>query len=121
MHKSFNTIALAGIATALALTPVMVTAQDDSVPDTAPEAEAPATDMTSEQDAEMQGWPAEKQTAFKTWPAETQTYYWSLSPDRQKKFWALSDSDKVTLSTMAEPQRESIWAQIDTQVDAPSA
>ncbi len=36
-------------------------------------------------------------------------------------FWALSDSDKVALSTMAEPQRESTWAQIETQLKPPRA
>jgi hypothetical protein len=116
MHKSLNTIALAGLVAAVALTPAAAFTQDDM----ATEPSAPTAAMAPEQEAAMQSWPAEKQAAFKAWPAETQAYYWSLSAERQKMFWALSDSDKVALSTMAEPQRESIWAQIEARL-MPSA
>jgi hypothetical protein len=120
MHKSLNTIALAGLVAAVAVTPAAAFAQDDMAPDTATESAAPSAPMTAEQNAAMQSWPAEKQAAFKAWPAATQAYYWSLSAERQKMFWALSDSDKVALSTMAEPQRESTWAQIESRL-MPSA
>lgn len=119
MHKFLNNVALAGSCLALALTPAMVIAQDDTGA-AEPEATAPKAAMTSEQDAAMQSWPAEQRTAFKLWPAETQAYLWSLTEARQKLFWVLADSDKVALSRMAEPQRESVWAQIESRAAAPS-
>lgn len=115
MHKPLNTIRLAGIGIALLLSPAMVLAQDEA----APEANTPAAAMTPEQEAAMQALPAEKQAALKSWPPETQAYYWSLSPDRQNIFWALADSDKVRLSQMPEPQRESTWAQIESRAKPP--
>ena len=122
MQKSFKIVGLAGFAT-LALTPAMGIAQDqsetDMVAEPAQEAAAPAATMNPEQEAMMQSWPADQQAAFKTWPTETQSYYWSLNADRQKMFWALSDDDKVTLSNMAEPQRETIWAQIESRAAPP--
>jgi hypothetical protein len=117
MHKSLNIFARAGIASALALMPAMALAQNDA----APETKAPAEAMTPEQDAAMKALPADKLAALKAWPADTQAYYWSISAERQKMFWALSDSDKVALSTMAEPQRESTWAQIEAKLKPPSA
>jgi hypothetical protein len=116
-----NIIALTGLAAAVAVMPAAAVSQDEMAPDTPTEAATQAEPMTPEQDAAMQAWPAEKQAAFKVWPKETQAYYWSLSDERQKMFWALSDSDKVRLSTMAEPQRESSWAQIESRLKAPSA
>lgn len=116
MQKSLNKISLISIGAALALTPMMVLAQDETASEAKPEATAPAPEMTPEQDAAMQALPADKQAAIKAWPAETQAYYWSLSADRQKMFWALADSDKVALSRMAEPQRESAWAQIEAKM-----
>jgi hypothetical protein len=71
---------------------------------------------TADQDTQMQSWPADRQSAYKAWPPETQTYFWSLSEDRQNIFWALSDSDRMTLSQLPEPQRETTWAQIESQV-----
>jgi hypothetical protein len=116
MHKFLNHFGLAGIGMAFVLSPVAVLAQDETTPETAPQAAAPAEAMTREQDAAMQALPADKQAALKAWPAETQAYYWSLSAERQKMFWALADSDKVALSRMAEPERESAWAQIEARV-----
>ncbi|HSF12653.1 MAG TPA: hypothetical protein VLA50_06735 [Erythrobacter sp.] len=116
MQKSLNIISLIGIGAALSLSPMMVLAQDETAPEATPEATAPAPEMTPEQDAAMQALPADKQAAIKAWPAETQAYYWSLSADRQNMFWALADSDKVALSRMAEPQRESAWAQIEAKM-----
>ncbi|MEQ5786393.1 hypothetical protein J3454_00645 [Erythrobacter sp. NFXS35] len=76
------------------------------------------TSLTNaEQQSLMAAWPAEKQASFKQWPAATQDYFWSLTPERQSMFWALADSDKVKLSNMPEQQRESIWAQIEAQMD----
>lgn len=119
MHKFLNNVALAGSSLALALTPAMIVAQDDTGAAT-PEAAAPKAAMTPNQDAAMVSWPAEQRAAFKLWPAETQAYFWSLTKERQKLFWALADSDKVALSRMAEPQRESVWAQIESRAAAPS-
>jgi hypothetical protein len=117
MHKFLNSVATGGLVVALAFAPAIATAQDEEVPETA----APASAMTPEQEAAMQSWPPEQQAQFKAWPAETQAYYWSLSAERQKLFWSLSDGDKVALSTMAEPQRESTWAQIESRLQPPSA
>lgn len=121
MLKSFNTLGFAGIAAALFLTPAIGVAQDQPATEMAEDAGSPAAAMTPEQEAMMQSWPADQQAAFKAWPAETQAYYWSLNAERQKMFWSLSDGDKVTLSTMAEPQRESTWAQIESRMKAPAA
>jgi hypothetical protein len=116
MHKLLNQFGLAGIGMALVLSPAALLAQDEGAPEDAPEAAAPAEAMTPEQDAAMQALPADKQAALKAWPADTQAYYWSLSENRQKMFWALADSDKVALSRMAEPERESTWAQIEARI-----
>jgi hypothetical protein len=119
MYEFRNNIALVGVAAALSITPTLAVAQDDAAT-AASEPAGPTTAMTPEQDAAMQAWPAQQQAVFKLWPAETQAYYWSLSEERQKMFWALSDSDKVALGQMAEPQRESTWAQIEARL-MPSA
>lgn len=111
MHKSLNRFAFAGFGLALAIAPATLSAKDEATAQPAQQA-APAS---SEQQAKMQSWPADKQAAFKAWPAETQAYFWSLSEERQAMFWALSDGDKVSLSKMAEPQRESVWAQIESR------
>jgi hypothetical protein len=115
MHKSLNKSSLAGMTLALLMTPAIAAAQNDNAATAPTEAPPQAAQAAGDYDAKIQAWPAEKQAAFKAWPPETQTYYWSLSAERQKMFWALSDSDKVTLSKMAEPQRESTWAQIESR------
>jgi hypothetical protein len=119
MHKYLNKFGLAGIGMALVMTPAMIAAQDTTAeampPETTQETAAPATALTPDQEAMMQTWPQDKQAAFKAWPAETQSYFFSLTDERQQMFWALSDSDKVTLSQMAEAQRESVWAQIESR------
>ncbi len=112
MHKSLKIFAIAAAGTALSAIPSALLAQDNAPAD-APAASAPAAALTAEQEAAMKAWPADKQQAFKAWPAETQAYFWTLTEERQQKFWSLSDNDKVALSQMAEPQRESVWAQID--------
>jgi len=116
MHKFLKNIALGGMAAALACTSGLAAAQDDAVP-AAPDATAPTAILNPDQEAAMQAWPADQQASFKTWPAETQAYFWSLTAERQKMFWALSDGDKVTLSNMPEPQRESTWAQLESRIN----
>jgi hypothetical protein len=116
MYKHLNAIGLGGILAAFALTPAMISAQDPSATETPVDAVESMADLTAEQQAIMQTWPADQQSAFKLWPAETQAYFWTLSPERQTMFWALNDGDKLKLSTMPEPQRESVWAQIETQL-----
>lgn len=122
MHKFLNKFGLAGIGMALLMTPVMIAAQDTAAeampPETTQETADPVAPLTPDQEAVMQTWPQDKQAAFKAWPVETQTYFWSLTDERQQMFWALSDSDKVTLSQMAESQRESVWAQIESRAGA---
>lgn len=60
--------------------------------------------------------PADQEAAIKTWPRETQAYYQSLSEERQKMFWALTDTDKVRLSNLPDAQKETAWAQIESQI-----
>mgnify|MGYP006212850019 CR=1 FL=1 len=71
---------------------------------------------SAERDAKMQAWPAEQRTAFNTWTPETQTYFWTLSEDRQEIFWRIADADKATLATMAEPQREATWVELENRI-----
>lgn len=114
MHKSLKIFGLAGTATALALTPALLAAQD-----TAPEAAPPDAAPTENADPRLAALTAEQQAAFKAWPKETQDYYRSLTEERQRVFWALADSDKVALSRMPEQQRESTWAQIESRITPP--
>jgi hypothetical protein len=81
-----------------------------------PPAQAPSAMSTADQDTKVQSWPAEQQTAYKAWSPETQTYFWSLTEERQKIFWRINDADKTTLATMAEPQRESTWAELEARL-----
>lgn len=71
---------------------------------------------SADRDAKMQAWPEEKRTAFNAWTPETQTYFWSLSEDRQEIFWRIADADKATLATMAEPQREATWVELENRI-----
>lgn len=135
MHKSFKTFGLAGTAMALALTPAMVAAQVEaartntspSMPDTNPaeasgegtaaNADAATTALTeADRDSRMQSWPAEQRTAYNTWAPETQTYFWTLNEERQGIFWRITDGDKTALTTMAEPQREATWVELETRL-----
>ncbi|MCZ8369213.1 MAG: hypothetical protein O9293_04475 [Porphyrobacter sp.] len=70
----------------------------------------------ADRDAKMQAWPAEQRTAFNTCTPETQTYFWTLSEDRQEIFWRIADTDKATLATMAEPQREATWVELENRI-----
>lgn len=144
MHKSLNTLGLASAAFALAMTPALASAQDqtqeqvmpesmpqdaaptgtppvETPPEAAMPAPAPAAEPTlsaAEIDAKVQALPAEQQTALKAWAPEVQSYYWTLSEDRQELFWKIADGDKATLATMAEPQREATWVELETRVKA---
>jgi hypothetical protein len=64
----------------------------------------------------MQSWPAEQRTAYNTWAPETQTYFWTLNEERQGIFWRITDGDKAALTTMAEPQREATWVELETRL-----
>lgn len=143
MHISSRNFALAGAAMALAMTPAIAGAQDGTMPETAPQ-EAPAsmpqtgpvtpptatpatgtetdpaasptessTEATTEAPRTLT--PEDQQAAMQAWPAATQEYYKALTAERQKMFWALTDTDKVRLSELPEPQRETAWAEIEAQ------
>ena len=123
MHKYLNKFALAGSAMALALVPAMASAQEQTLPETAPPVEtaaptAPATEAptadTATPDPRLAALPADKQAAVQAWPAKTQDYYFSLTEERQQLFWMLSDPDKVRLSELPEDQQTSAWAQIES-------
>ena len=58
-------------------------------------------------------WPADKQASYDAWPEETQTYYWTLSAERQDLFWLLPVEDRVLLTSMSGPERESAWLVIE--------
>ncbi|MFU7528208.1 hypothetical protein [Qipengyuania sp. ASV99] len=72
-------------------------------------------DLTAEQQAEFDGWTAEQQAAYRIWPAETQAYYWELSAQRQGLFWRLTDQDKVALTLMTGPERDTAWTRIEAR------
>ena len=80
-----------------------------------------ATELTPEQKAEFDTWPPDQQYAYETWPAETKAYYWSLAPERQMMFWRLSDEDKIALTAMTGPERDSAWQQIESSASEPPA
>lgn len=120
MRKYLNGIGLAGMAMALATTPAIVGAQDETMTGAAPTSTAPMAPQADAAGQDRAADKAQKQAAMEAWPAETRAYYESLSKDRQKMFWSLSDSDKVALSQLPEDQRESTWAQIESRM-APSA
>ena len=87
----------------------------------APSASAPSSpELTGEQQATFDSWPSEQQAQYELWPSETQTYYWELSPPRQAMFWQLADSDKIALTAMTGPERDSAWEQIEARSAAPS-
>jgi hypothetical protein len=114
MHKHLNTIGFAAFGAALALASVPALAQE-SMP-----AEAASAQRAAPQaEAAPRAKPADKEAAIAAWPAETQEYYNSLTPARQKLFWSLTDTDKVKLSQLPEPQRESTWAQIESRAKPP--
>lgn len=120
MHKYWKILRVVGTGVAFALTPMITVAQDQGgaalAPESAQQAADPTMSMAPEQGAETQVWPADKQSAFKQWPANTQSYFWTLTKERQTMFWVLSDSEKVSISTMKELQRESVWAQIESRI-----
>ncbi len=146
MHKSLKILGLAGAASALAMTPALVSAQDEAMPGTTPPSmpdtgtTTTTTPPTAPSDTTTETLPEptegtvddstmpppasasktmtveEQQAAVATWPAETQTYYQSLTEERKKMFWALSDADKVRLSQLPEDQREVAWGQIESQI-----
>ena len=98
-----------------------------SMPDTNPaeapgegasaNADAATTALTeADRDSRMQSWPAEQRTAYNTWAPETQTYFWTLNEERQGIFWRITDGDKTALTTMAEPQREATWVELETRL-----
>lgn len=110
MHKFLNKFGFMTFAAAFTLMPAMAAAQDYDDSEPPAETSSPSAGLTAEQEA-----------AIQTWPTETQVYYQSLSPERQALFWSLSDSDKVTLSNMPEPDRESTWAQIESRTAPPES
>ncbi len=76
-------------------------------------------DMSAEQRAEFSSWPSEQQAQYELWPAETQGYYWTLPRPRQILFWQLSDEDKIALTAMTGPERDSAWSQIEQRAVKP--
>lgn len=95
--------------------PVSAKSQD------APSAAAPSSpELSGEQQAQFDSWPSAQQAQYELWPSETQSYYWELSPPRQTLFWQLADGDKIALTAMTGPERDSAWEQIEARSAAPS-
>ncbi len=81
-------------------------------------AQEPLTTITvpaseAEQKEIYNTWPADKQASYDSWPEETQAYYWTLSAERQDLFWLLPVEDRVLLTSMSGPERESAWLVIE--------
>ncbi|MEP3051482.1 MAG: hypothetical protein ABJP48_00695 [Erythrobacter sp.] len=74
-----------------------------------------SSELTPDQSATYDTWPPDQQVAYDTWPLETRGYYWSLAPDRQELFWRLSNEDRVLITAMTGPERESAWQSIEAR------
>ncbi|WP_108787623.1 hypothetical protein [Erythrobacter sp. Alg231-14] len=74
-----------------------------------------------EQTAEYESWSSEKQAQYDLWPAETQQYFWTLSPRRQMLFWQLTDQDKIALTAMTGPERDTAWGRIEARAVRPQS
>ncbi|MBI1401939.1 MAG: hypothetical protein GC147_01830 [Porphyrobacter sp.] len=128
MPKIINLLTLAGAAAGFALVPSLAAAQQESPTSPAQPMAQPMQDNrpmqqdgqamaepTPDQQAAMDAWPQDRKSAYQLWPRDTQDYYWTLTPQRQELFWRLKDEDKLTLSTMPDPQAESVWTQLETR------
>ncbi len=89
-------------------------AQDDGAA-----AMAEPAEMSAEQQAQFESWPVDQQTAYELWPPETKSYYWSLAPEQQELFWRLTDEDKIALTAMTGPERDSAWEQLQARASTP--
>lgn len=99
-------------------TPGMPHQDTTNTTETVPPTSEPAPLSEAERTEKMKAWAEEQRTAFETWTPETQNYFWTLSEERQKIFWRIADADKATLSTMAEPQREATWVELENRLKA---
>ena len=70
-------------------------------------------ELGPEQQAAFDSWTPQQQIEYAAWPAETKSYYWTLTPTRQALFWALADSEKIALTAMTGPERETKWERIE--------
>lgn len=125
MHSYRNILGLAGLGAALAATPALASAQDETAaPPTDAGMERPAPAQASPppptpaQLAEVETWPADKQKAYNGWTATVQNYFWTLTPERRAMFWRLNDADRETLTKLTEAQREMAWGQIKSKLEA---
>lgn len=82
-----------------------------------------AVALSPEQKAAFDTWPPDRQMAYETWPSETKAYFWSLNEKRQNIFWRLTDDDKIALTAMTGPERDTAWERIEARAypteDAP--
>ncbi|QUL38463.1 hypothetical protein [Erythrobacter sp. JK5] len=113
MRKTTMYLIGASLAASAALAPTTLSAQDDLPGE--------EVSLTAEQQAEYDGWPPDMQSAYMTWPNETKGYYWSLTPERQGLFWRLSDDDKLALTAMTGPERDTAWQNIEARASGGSA
>ena len=85
----------------------------DQIDPPAPERQA----MPAEAQTEYDGWAPDQKLAYDAWPAETQAYYWTLEPHQKALFWRLSDQDKIAITAMTGPERDTAWKMIEERAN----
>ncbi|GMN03623.1 hypothetical protein [Erythrobacter sp. MTPC3] len=117
MRKSHIYLAGIAVVTAGFVLGAPATAQEGAPPPgTAPIDEVSPSDtgaVPPEFQGEYDTWPPDQKAAYDMWPSSTQEYYWSLPPERQSLFWRLTDEDKISLTAMTGPERESAWESLE--------
>lgn len=83
-----------------------------------PDAPPPTESMTAAQQMIYEGWGVDQQAAYDSWPGDAKAYFWTLSPTRQELFFRLSDSDKMSLVSMPDEDREAAWNLVESQMDS---
>ncbi|MCK0128092.1 hypothetical protein [Erythrobacter sp. F6033] len=111
-HIYLTGVALATFGVVLAAPAAAQDTDTAPIDEVAPDSSAPG-DLTAEQRAEYDSWAPDQKFAYDAWPVETKSYYWTLSPAQQGLFWKLSDQDKIALTAMTGPERDSAWQMIE--------
>lgn len=76
----------------------------------------PTTDITPAQRMQYDSWSAQERSTYDGWAADHQAYFWALPPQRQSIYWRLSEADRATIAAMPDPDRETAWARVESQV-----
>lgn len=99
---------------------VPVAAQDEppGTNGSVPEAQAPmpAAQLSPDQQMQYDAWSAQEKGTYDGWAPDHQAYFWTLTPQRQTIYWRLSEADRATIAAMADPDRETAWMRVESQV-----